>query len=66
MTDDRRADDAVRAWLRSGPEAATAEFVERTLRPIPHMRAPRSRASHRIYGLAGQPMAGSPESGIYG
>jgi hypothetical protein len=42
MTDQRRLDDAVRSWVRSGPEMASADFVERTLQPIPHMRQRRS------------------------
>ena len=42
MSEQERMDDAVRAWIRSGPETASAEFVERTLRPIPRMRQRRS------------------------
>lgn len=42
MIDPRSPDDRVLAWLRSGPETAHAEFVERTLRPIPRMRQRRS------------------------
>ena len=42
MTEQRRLDDAVGAWVRSGPELASADFVERTLRPIPRMRQRRS------------------------
>jgi hypothetical protein len=42
MSGQERMDDAVRAWIRSGPEAASAEFVERTLQPIPRMRQRRS------------------------
>jgi hypothetical protein len=42
MNGQERMDDAVRAWIRSGPETASAEFVERTLRPIPRMRQRRS------------------------
>lgn len=42
MNGQERMDDAVRAWVRSGPESASAEFVERTLRPIPRMRQRRS------------------------
>lgn len=42
MTEQRRFDDAVHAWVRSGPELASADFVERTLRPIPRMRQRRS------------------------
>jgi hypothetical protein len=30
------------AWIRSGPETAAPEFVERTLRPVPRMRQRRS------------------------
>lgn len=42
MIDERRADDLIRLWIEAGPEAASAEFVERTLRPIPRMRQRRS------------------------
>jgi hypothetical protein len=42
MTDDRRSDDILRSWVRSGPEGASSDFVERTLRPIPRMRQRRS------------------------
>src|SRR5262245_60953884 len=42
MTGERRGDDLVLDWVRSGPELASAEFVERTLRPIPRMRQRRS------------------------
>ena len=42
MSEQERMDEAVRAWIRSGPETASAEFVERTLRPIPRMRQRRS------------------------
>lgn len=42
MNDDRRSDDILRSWVRSGPEQASSEFVERTLRPIPRMRQRRS------------------------
>jgi hypothetical protein len=35
-------DDRVRAWIRSGPESASAAFVERTLRPVPRMSQRRS------------------------
>jgi hypothetical protein len=35
---DRRPDDAIIAWVASGPEAARAALVESTLGPIPHMR----------------------------
>ena len=42
MNDERRADDLVRSWVRSGPDVVSAEFVERTLRPIPRMRQRRS------------------------
>jgi hypothetical protein len=34
----RDREDLVRAWLRSGPETASPDFVDRTLAPIPHMR----------------------------
>jgi hypothetical protein len=42
MNDDRRSDEILRSWVRSGPEQASSEFVERTLRPIPRMRQRRS------------------------
>jgi hypothetical protein len=42
MTDDRRADQLIKAWIDAGPDAASSEFVERTLRPIPRMRQRRS------------------------
>jgi hypothetical protein len=42
MTSQRPPDDRVLAWIRSGPEAAPSEFVERTLRPVPRMRQRRS------------------------
>ena len=42
MTGDERMDDTIRTWVRSGPEMASAEFVERTLAPIPRMRQRRS------------------------
>jgi hypothetical protein len=42
MSGQERMDDTVRAWIRSGPESASAEFVERTLQPIPRMRQRRS------------------------
>lgn len=42
MSGQERFDDVVLAWVRSGPEAASAEFVERTLQPIPRMRQRRS------------------------
>ena len=35
-------DDGIRDWIMSGPELASTEFVERTLRPIPRMRQRRS------------------------
>lgn len=38
----RSRDRRVADWLRSGPEAAAAEFVDATLRPIPRMRQRRS------------------------
>jgi hypothetical protein len=31
-------EDVLIAWVRSGPETASSEFVDRTLAPIPHMR----------------------------
>jgi len=42
MSGQERMDDTIRTWVRSGPEAASAEFVERTLAPIPRMRQRRS------------------------
>jgi hypothetical protein len=42
MSGQERMDETVRAWVRSGPETASAEFVERTLQPIPRMRQRRS------------------------
>ena len=42
MSRQDRLDDVVRTWIRSGPEMASAEFVERTLGPIPRMRQRRS------------------------
>ena len=42
MNENHRSDDIVRAWVRSGPEQASADLVERTLRPVPRMRQRRS------------------------
>lgn len=42
MIDDQYADRTIRAWIESGPDRASAEFVERTLAPIPRMRQRRS------------------------
>ena len=42
MTDDRHVDQLIRTWIDAGPDAASAEFVDRTLRPIPRMRQRRS------------------------
>jgi hypothetical protein len=42
MNENQRSDEIVRAWVRSGPEQATSDFVERTLRPVPRMRQRRS------------------------
>jgi len=42
MSGQERMDDTIRTWVRSGPEAASAEFVARTLAPIPRMRQRRS------------------------
>jgi hypothetical protein len=42
MTNDPRSDSQIRSWIEAGPDAASAEFVERTLRPIPRMRQRRS------------------------
>ena len=45
MTDDRRSDGIIRSWIEAGPDSASTEFIEETLRPIPHMR---QRGSWRI------------------
>lgn len=42
MTDQRTPDDPIRSWIQTGPETASNDFVERTLRPIPRMRQRRS------------------------
>ena len=42
----RTPDDLIRAMVRSGPETAASDFVERTLAPIPHMR---QRGRWRLY-----------------
>ena len=42
MNEHHRSDDIVRSWVQSGPDQASADFVERTLRPIPRMRQRRS------------------------
>ncbi len=42
MTDQRTPDDQIHGWLSSGPETASADLVERTMRPIPRMRQRRS------------------------
>jgi len=42
MNENQRTDDIVRAWIRSGPEQASFDLVERTLRPVPLMRQRRS------------------------
>lgn len=42
MSDDERPDPTILAWIQSGPEMASATFVERTLGPIPRMRQRRS------------------------
>ena len=42
MTDQAGLDDTIRDWILSGAEVAPADFVEQTLRPIPHMRQRRS------------------------
>ena len=42
MNDQRTPDDQIHAWLRSGPETASNDLVERTMRPIPRMRQRRS------------------------
>jgi hypothetical protein len=58
MNENDRNDDIVRAWVRSGPELASADFVERTLRPVPRMR---QRRSWRILleRLSGPVLAGA-------
>lgn len=38
MIDDLHTDRVIRDWIDAGPERASAEFVERTLAPIPLMR----------------------------
>jgi hypothetical protein len=59
MTGEQRPDEVVRSWIRSGPELASADFVERTLRPVPRMRQRRSwrvaleDAARPALGLAG-------------
>jgi hypothetical protein len=54
MSDERRSDAIILGWIRSGPELAGAEFVERTLLPIPRMR---QRRSWRIaLGALGRPV----------
>ena len=42
MIDDKRTDHMIRSWIDTGPDRASAEFVERTLAPIPRMRQRRS------------------------
>lgn len=42
MTDQHPPDDRIRGWLLSGPDTASNDLVERTLRPIPRMRQRRS------------------------
>ena len=42
MIDDRHTDSKIKAWMQAGPDRASAEFVERTLTPIPRMRQRRS------------------------
>ena len=42
MIDDRRTDGVIKAWIEAGPDRASADFVERTLAPIPRMRQRRS------------------------
>jgi hypothetical protein len=58
MNENQRSDEIVRAWVRSGPEQATSDFVERTLRPVPRMR---QRRSWRIIleRLSGPVLAGA-------
>ena len=58
MNENQRNDDIVRAWVRSGPELASADLVERTLRPVPRMR---QRRSWRILleRLSGPVLAGA-------
>jgi hypothetical protein len=61
MNDQRTPDDVIRAWVRSGPEAASSDLIERTMKPVPRMR---QRRSWRI-GLTGalgpvaRPLAGA-------
>ena len=42
MTDQRPPDDQIHGWILSGPDTASTDLVERTLRPIPRMRQRRS------------------------
>jgi hypothetical protein len=42
MSDEQYADQTIRAWIDAGPDRASAEFVDRTLTPIPRMRQRRS------------------------
>ncbi len=49
MNERRTPDDIIRSWVRSGPESASPDLFERTLKPIPRMH---QRRSWRI-GLGG-------------
>src|SRR5690349_16401197 len=42
MIEDQYADRTIRAWIDAGPDRASADFVERTMTPIPRMRQRRS------------------------
>jgi len=42
MTDQRTPEDKIHGWLLSGPDTASGDLVERTMRPIPRMRQRRS------------------------
>lgn len=59
MSARRPADEAVRDWIRSGPETASSELAEQALRPIRRMRQRRSwrialdRVAGPATGLAG-------------
>jgi len=61
MTERRTPDDAIRSWVRSGPDSASPDLLERTMKPIPRMR---QRRSWRV-GLAdavrpvARPLAGA-------
>ena len=42
MNDQRTPDDLIHDWLMSGPDVASTDLVDRTLRPIPRMHQRRS------------------------